>query len=122
MIQSREARHRTDLERALALVRFFRDPAFPGMAFMAALVVAGFVLLGFGWRGVARTYYVVAQLPAFVSGAVAGLALIGTGLTLLVVQISRRDSARELESIDSVLDEAIEAVSATLAIEESRSR
>jgi hypothetical protein len=94
-----------DLKRALALVRFLRDPAFPGMVLMAGLVLAGLFALAYGWYGTARAIYVPLQFPEVVSGGLGGVALIGLGIGLLDVQIDRFHAARERRLIDDVLDE-----------------
>ena len=94
-----------DLQRALALVRFMRDPALPGMVMMAVLIFAGFVALGFAWFMSARTVFVPLQLPAFVSGGLGGIALVGMGAALLDLQITRRDEARERRLAQEALDE-----------------
>lgn len=68
----------------------------------------GFAALGLGWSGVAARLYVALQLPYLASGAVAGVALVGTSLGLLAVHIERRAAA-----VDRLnLDEAIWATSA----------
>lgn len=94
-----------DLKRALALVRFLRDPAVPGMALMIVLALAGFVALAYGWYGTARAIYVPLQFPEVVSGGLGGLALIGLGFGLLDMQVDRFHAARERRLTDDVLDE-----------------
>ena len=98
------------VRRALAVVRLLRDPAFPGLVLMTALILTGFGVLYAGWRGAARTAYVALQLPELVSGAVAGLALIGLGVALLNLQMSRRYAAREQELTDEIIDEVAAVV------------
>ena len=115
-----DPRRQADVRRVLALVRMVRDPATPGFALMAGIVVVGLGLIVLGWREAARTAYVIAQMPGVVSGALAGLALIGTGLTLLVVQVSRRRDAREIAAIDEALDEAVTVLTKADALLGSR--
>jgi hypothetical protein len=93
------------VRRALAVVAWLRDPAFPGLVMMATIAIAGAVSIYFGWRAVARTIYVPLQLPALVSGGIGGLALIGLGLFLFDLQMSRRDLARERKHNADLLDE-----------------
>ncbi len=93
------------LQRALVVIRFIRDPAFPGIVVMILVTALGFGGLFLGWRAAARTLHVALQTPAFVSGALGGIALIGMGLALLIVQLDRRDAAREQKLTDDLLDE-----------------
>jgi hypothetical protein len=71
-----------------------------------ALVVAGFVVLGLTWRAVADRLDVPLQLPYLVSGGFTGLAVIGAGLGLVNVQVTRRINARRRDQLDRLLDEA----------------
>ena len=96
------------LDRALVVIRFVRDPAFPGVALLATVILAGFVVLFFVWSGVARTIFVALQIPHFVSGGLGALALIGLGAALLDIQLGRRDAARERRLTDGVIDEVVE--------------
>lgn len=83
-----------------------RDPARRASWIGLALVVGGFVLLGVAWSDVAPLLEVYLQVPYAVSGAVGGLALLGTGLALLTAQVSRVLGAMEHQEND----EALEAV------------
>lgn len=89
-----------------------RDPAGPSLALFAGLVIAGFVAIGIGWRVAARTLFVPAQVPALVSGGLAGLAMVLTGLALLTIQTGRRLAAQERAQTDELLDEAAALVEA----------
>lgn len=65
-----------------------------------ALVLAGSIPIGLwalsqGWRGAAATLFVPYQIPYLVSGGLFGLAVVGSGLTLLRVHLDRADSAQE---------------------------
>ena len=104
-MNSRERQAEKDLQRALALVRFMRDPALPGMILMVVLILAGLGALGFAWFVSARTVLVPLQVPAGVSGGLGGLALVGMGAALLNLQITRRDEARERRLTQEALDE-----------------
>ena len=121
VVPADEARQKADLEWAQRLVRIVLDPALPGMILTGSFVVAGFAIIAFAWRAVARTYFVIPQMPAIVSGGFVGVALIGTGLTLLVVQLVRRASAHELAAINAALDEAIDVLTKTLEVTEADS-
>lgn len=89
-----------------------RDPAFPSLALFAGIVLAGFLAIGFGWRVAARTLFVPAQVPAIVSGGLAGLALVLIGAGLITVQAERRASALERAQTEDLLDEASALVDA----------
>jgi TRAP-type C4-dicarboxylate transport system permease small subunit len=72
-----------------------RDPRVSTSLVFGAAVVAGLILLWQGWRGVAATLFVPFQTPYLVSGAVAGVAVAGTGLALLRVHLDRVEAAEE---------------------------
>lgn len=59
------------------------------------LTALGFLVLVLGWNGAAAWDRVPSQLPYLISGGMAGLGLIGVGLTLVLVSELRRTS-REL--------------------------
>lgn len=77
------------------LWRILRDPRVSTTLVLVAAVVAGFLLLSQGWRGVAATLLVAYQVPYLVSGAVAGVAVAGAGLALLRVHLDRTEAAQE---------------------------
>jgi len=107
------AQHERDLQRALALVRFARDPALPGMGLMAVVALVGFGTLWFAWRAVARTIFVPLQIPAFVSGGLAAVVLVGLGLALLDLQVGRSFAARERDQLDDLLGEVAQLAAHT---------
>lgn len=74
-------------------------PVGPALTYAGvALVVAGFVLILYTWGRVAGLANVALQLPYVVSGGLSALALILTGLTLVIVNAKRQDlSAAERE-------------------------
>jgi hypothetical protein len=76
------------------------------------VVLLGFVAIGLGWRVAARTLNVALQVPALVSGGLAGVALVLIGVAFVTIQAERRLAARERACMDSVLDEAAELVAA----------
>jgi hypothetical protein len=83
-----------------------RDPAAPSLGLYLALVIAGFVAIGLGWRAAARTLFVPFQVPALVSGGIGGLALIVLGAGLAATQVGRRLAAEERAETEDLLDEA----------------
>lgn len=84
------------------LWRILRDPRVTTSLVMAVVVVVGFVLIGAGYRGAAALLFVPFQVPYLVSGAVAGLALVGAGLGLLVVHLDRTEAAEERRAVAAV--------------------
>ena len=85
---------------------WLRDPLAPGLLLFTGLVLGGFASIAMGWRIAARTRIVAVQLPAAVSGAFVGLALVATGAYLATVQVGRRLAAIERAETDAVLGEA----------------
>jgi hypothetical protein len=77
----------------------------PGLATMVAVAVTGVAALGLGWRIVARSLVVPVQVPALISGGLAGLALLGAACAFFDIQADRRDAAQRADEIDAVLDE-----------------
>lgn len=66
------------------------------------LAAVGFLLIVLGWNGAASLDRVPGQLPYLISGGVAGLGLVLTGLTLVIVQESRRSTSLLLVKLDEV--------------------
>jgi hypothetical protein len=89
-----------------------RDPVLPSLVVFGAIVVAGFVVMGLGWRIVARTLDVYRQLPAIISAGVGGLALVIIGAGLFVTQLGRRRAAAERSQVEAILDELSRLVAA----------
>ena len=71
-----------------------RDPFSGSLAVLGGAVIAGFVLVAVASRSVAATPSVATQVAYVVSGGFGGLALIGFGLGLGLVQVRRRDASR----------------------------
>jgi hypothetical protein len=84
-----------------------RSPVSAGVA----LVAVGFALIFLAWNGAAGRDFVEGQLPYLISGGLTGLALVGTGLTVALVQAQRR----EARAVTDRLDELIEVVRANSA-------
>ena len=83
-----------------------RDPLAPSMTLFVGIVVTGFVGIALGWKVAARTLVVPFQVPALVSGAMGGLALIVLGTGLASIQVGRRLAAQERAETEDLLDEA----------------
>jgi hypothetical protein len=79
----------------IELWRVLRDPRVSTTLALAAVAIAGLLLLSQGWRGTAATLLVAYQVPYLVSGAVAGFACTGAGLALLRVHLDRMEAAQE---------------------------
>ena len=63
------------------------------------LCIAGFVVIGLGWNGMARVACPDCQLPYLLSGGAAGLALILVGVGLVVtaeIRVARRQLREDL--------------------------
>lgn len=75
--------------------RVLRDPRVSTTLALAAVTVAGLLLISQGWRGIAATVFVPYQVPYLVSGVVAGFACAGAGLALLRVHLDRAEAAQE---------------------------
>lgn len=89
-----------------------KDPAAPSLAVFTGVVLLGFVAIGLGWRVAARTLNVALQVPALVSGGLAGVALVLIGISFVSIQADRRLAASERACMDDLLDEAAELVAA----------
>ncbi|MCW2671935.1 MAG: hypothetical protein JWP14_524 [Frankiales bacterium] len=88
------------------------DPATPSLLVFGGMVLVGFLAIGLGWRVAARTLDVAAQVPALVSGAVGGLALVLIGAVLANVQVGRRLAAQERGELADVIAETTALVDA----------
>lgn len=74
-----------------------------------ALVIAGFVVIAFGWWGAARFDHTPAQIPYVISGGLSGLGLIGAGLTLVIVNELRRHRSELSARLDRALGPLVAA-------------
>ena len=72
------------------------------MQLAVGLAAIGFLLIVLGWNGAASLDRVPGQMPYLISGGVAGLGLVFTGLVLALVQESRRNTALMLAKLDDV--------------------
>ena len=92
--------------------RVLRDPRVSTTLVLASLGVGGLVLVALGWRGVAATLFVVLQLPWMVSGAFAGMALLGLALGLLMTHLERTEAAAERAALAELQRDALRLLSA----------
>ena len=76
-----------------------RDPRVSTALVLAAVVVVGLALIGQGYRGAADTLVVPFQVPFLVSGAMAGIAVLGGGLALLSAHLERTEAAEERRAV-----------------------
>jgi hypothetical protein len=84
------------------------DPGAQAFIVLGGLVIAGFVMLGFAWHGAAGTIYVPLQVPWFVSGSLAGLAVTGMGLGGWSVHLARRQDAAHRDAVETLVRDAVE--------------
>ncbi len=68
------------------------------------LVGAGFIAMFLAWNGAAAKDFVQGQVPYLISGGLVGLALVGSGLTVINVQARRADQAELLSRLESMLE------------------
>ena len=86
------------------------DPFTAGILLAVGLVIAGFVTLGFAWRGVDRLLFVPLQLPYAISGTFAAVGLLGLGLGVLGVQTDRLHGARRRAALNQMVRDAAELI------------
>lgn len=68
------------------------------------LTAVGFLLIVLGWNGAAGWDRVPSQMPYLLSGGIAGLGLVLTGLVLALVQELRRNTAVTVAKLDELGD------------------
>ncbi|MGH9186407.1 MAG: hypothetical protein ACRD0U_11425 [Acidimicrobiales bacterium] len=68
------------------------------------LVALGLIVIFLAWNGAASKDFVEGQVPYLISGGLTGLALVGSGLTVIVVQTHRRESAVLTDKLDELID------------------
>lgn len=84
-----------------------RQPRLSTTLAMAGVVVVGLSLMAVAYRGAAATLLVPFQVPFLVSGSLAGLAVVGSGLALLVVHLERVEAAEERRRLASLQRDAL---------------
>jgi hypothetical protein len=75
-----------------------------------AFLVAGFVVIGLGWNGMAKIAYADGQLPYLLSGGAAGLGLILLGGTLIItaqLRDERLKLADQLREVGTAVSKAV---------------
>lgn len=77
-----------------------------------ALIVGGFAMIGMGWRGGAATLFVPSQVAYGVSGGIAGLGLLGTGVGVLLVHLTRLSTARRTRDLQALVSDTVEVFAA----------
>lgn len=77
-----------------------------------AVSVVGFIVIFLGWNGAASFNDLRQQFPFLISGGITGLALVGLGAALLVIESARAERGELQSSIDD-LRRAIEALGTT---------
>jgi len=97
------------------LWQMLRDPRLSTSLVLASAVVGGLLLLAQGWRGVAATLVVSLQLPYLVSGAVAGVAVLGAALGLLRIHLDRVEAAEERRRTAALQRETLRLLAAVVA-------
>ena len=102
--------------------RFLRDDSRCRWRLLVALMVAGFVAIGVGWRGVAGSLVVAVQLPYAVSGLFGGIAVIGFAAGLMSLQLSRRREAQERAEFARLVSASADLLAAVRAGEGARRR
>jgi hypothetical protein len=74
------------------------------MQIAVGFAAAGFLIIFLGWNGAASLDRVPGQLPYLISGGLAGLALVGVGLTLAIVTEVRKASAELTARLDQMTE------------------
>jgi hypothetical protein len=74
------------------------------------MIVAGFALLALGWRGAAALLFVPGQVAYTLSGGFVGFALIGAGLAILNVQVSRVLTAGRTYRFNALVADTVAAL------------
>lgn len=91
--------------------RVLRDPRVSTTLTFVVVAVVGIGLVVLGWRGVAATLFVVLQVPWLVSGAFAGVALLGLGLGALTTHLERTEAAAERAALADLQRDALRLLS-----------
>ena len=65
-------------------------------------IVGGFIVIGFGWSGMAKVACPDCQLPYLLSGGAGGIALVVVGATLLILSHIRATQLSFTEQVDRI--------------------
>ena len=87
----------------LPRLRTLSDPFNQSLVVLGLIAVAGIVMWGLAWRGVARTVYVPLQLPWIISGGLAGLGLLGLALAAWSIHLGRRQDAIHRAAVEDLV-------------------
>lgn len=79
---------------------------------LAAIGIAGFVMLGYAWHGAQHAKYVPLQAPWVISGGLGGLALIGLAAASGHIYAGRLDDEAHREAWNGFTREVIDVLSA----------
>ena len=90
----------TSIRRATARLS---EPMFSSIVVALLLVATGAAAIVLGWRGSATTLDVAEQTTYVVSGGIAAMAVLATGLTVLIVQRSRQRAAFERDLLERLV-------------------
>ena len=104
------------------LWRILRDPRVSTTLVLAAVVVGGFALIAQGYRGAAALLFVPYQVPFLVSGALAGVAVVGGGLALLNVHLERTEAAEERRAVAALQRDVLRLLAVAPQVRERRQR
>lgn len=102
--------------------KVLRDPRVSTTLVLAALVVGGFALIGQGYRGAAALLFVPYQVPFLVSGAFAGVAVVGAGLALLNVHLERTEAAEERRAVAALQRDVLRLLAVAPQVRARRQR
>jgi hypothetical protein len=81
-----------------------RNPLVGSLVIASVLVLSAFAAITAGWHGSATTLSVAEQLTYFLSGGMAGVAMLATATTVALVQRQRRTEALERDVLARVVD------------------
>ena len=84
------------------LWRVLRDPRISTTLILGSFVLGGLGLIAAAYWGTAGRGLVVFQLPFVLSGALAGVAVVGIGLGLLSIHFDRVESIEERRELAEV--------------------
>jgi hypothetical protein len=74
-----------------------------GGGFSLLAIGLGLLAILFAWNGASGEPYVAAQIPYLVSGGLLGVALVGIGCTMMIIQAARVDRARMEAKYDDLM-------------------